>query len=112
MKDVPSRFGNPKVTIGLPNRPGLKPKPNFVSSSTDNIEFKREKVAQREQQRLDKMNEQYDKNEEKNQYHRAYSQQVAQFEKRRAELSDLKKMDRELGKKELKDHYTQFINSG
>lgn len=69
-------------------------------------------MAKREQQRLDKMTQLYNKNDERDQYHRNYSQEVAQFEQRRAELLDLKKMDRELAKKELKQHYTQVIESG
>lgn len=85
---------------------------NFVSTSMDNISFKREKVAQREQQRLEKMNENVERQQIRDQYHRNYSQQVADFEKRRTELIELKNNDRDLGKKELKQHYIQVIDSG
>ena len=55
---MPDRFGNPKVTIGLPNRPLRRPRSasanldmSMTVQSTDDLKekFRRENAAKREQ---------------------------------------------------------------
>lgn len=100
-KDLENRFGNPKVSVGLPEKSFYRPRSAFSNLNQSDVKMKfakreqaqKENYQRREQGTIERLLQEQKKQEKRDRYRQVLTDQIQDFEKRRTETNLQKSLD-------------------